>query len=121
MVSCAAAAATQEMEETEYSVSNVLFWCREGPTEKNEAKCRGFIIGVAEVMRGGNTINGVRACFHPVVTRPKLWELTVVEIAISKLRSVERDEVKIGDVRYDARPAMGIIALGFAEAFPCKK
>ena len=121
MVSCAATAASQEKQETDYSVSNVLFWCREPPSTKDyEAKCRGLIVGVAEVMRGGNTINGVRACFHPVVTRPTLWDRTVLEIAISKLRSVESDEVKIGGVRYDARPAEGIIALGLAEAFPCK-
>jgi hypothetical protein len=69
--------------------------------------CDGYIVGVADTMAGGDTINGFRACFPSDVTAKQ-----VLDVARQYLdqNPAQRHST-----------AVGLLAKALEEAFPCKK
>ncbi len=70
------------------------------------ARCQGYVQGVADVMRGGDSIGGYRACIGKTTTDDQL--LSVIEDYL-------RDSADHG-----ADPAAGLVAKALAQAFPCR-
>lgn len=77
------------------------------PSHLPNIACGGYAVGISDVLAGGNTVNGFKACPPASVTRGQ-----VIKVVTAYLQQHP-------DGRHFA--AAGLVANALADAFPCPK
>tara|TARA_B100000315_G_C14425463_1_gene517598 strand:+ start:454 stop:801 length:348 start_codon:yes stop_codon:yes gene_type:complete len=80
--------------------------CFDDVNSHDRAFCMGYILGIADVMMEGNTVNDFKACIPESAPEDKIWS-TVTKFL----------KANPGNLHYTADD---LVAFAFQETFPCK-